>query len=495
MASQGQDKRTNIDSVCAEFGDLASGRERDFLFDELLPNEVVSVVLKGEVPFDPKQPAAKRGTGIAVATNRRALFLGHDATGDRSGMLLPKAGIAHASSNEESFSSSIRIISSEGVVYEGVDLLPKHGAVRLIEALRTPDPGLEGTTGRSEIDQSVKDAMGEELSKLRSLMSSGVISASDFARLRKSYESLTAVLTDDEFPYSASDLLTDFKVSLDNGAMSREEFNDWKAAVVELCDLTSKLAWGQIDETQYESRTAALFAGVESKHEASHKQGDGEYPDSDTDLAVAASRESEQADEELGQGGNKKGTTVKRRPRTWGFLDYIIAFVTIIVLAVVAVVVFYTLGQSSEESGQGSNATSGASVAPTTRSRATPQPTRASALAPTPDNRVFCSDEAYEVALAELQAFDMSPDSNVRGSQLAPVILRMVYALDCASSQHRSRYTLEKQCRSSALHQAWIAMERIGNQSLRSAALEDRMFASQALDATGQIYTDCLLYG
>ena len=56
-----QDKRSHIDSVCAEFGDLASARERDFLFDELLPNEVVLVVIKGEVPVRSKPTLHGKG--------------------------------------------------------------------------------------------------------------------------------------------------------------------------------------------------------------------------------------------------------------------------------------------------------------------------------------------------------------------------------------------------------------------------------------------------
>ena len=65
-----------MDSVCAEFGHVASQRERELLASVLGSGEQVLVVVSGIVPLDLEQ-LHERGIGVAVATDRRVLFLRH----------------------------------------------------------------------------------------------------------------------------------------------------------------------------------------------------------------------------------------------------------------------------------------------------------------------------------------------------------------------------------------------------------------------------------
>ena len=499
-----QDKRSHIDSVCAEFGDLASARERDFLFDELLPNEVVLVVIKGEVPFDPNRPYMVKGTGIGVATSQRALFLGHDAAGDRAGMLLPKAGIVSTSFDEDSFSSKVSVTSEDGIVYRCVDVLPKHAATRFVESLRSPDAGLEQASANSETDQNPLDARALELNKLSLLMAYEVISTTEFNELKATYDRLPAELVAHELPFSASDLLTEYQTLLGNGEIDRDYFNICKAAAIELSGLASKLVLEEIDQKQADARAAVIIKRLEPQHGPSGRPSggplargaDADRPTSQggPDLLAAGASEPDPTDEVAPRVGHTGGNSTVHRSRIHRGFNTVVALVTICTVAVVAVVSFVALERSSDSWNSGADDTSGAATVPTEVSRATPQPKRTSAPTPTWDKRVFCSDDAYDIALKELQAFDMSPDSNVRGSQIAPVLLRMTDALDCLQSQHRSRFTKEKQCLSNAIFKGWLAMDRIGNTRLRNASYEDAQFVRVALDGAGQGYANCLIY-
>ena len=72
-----RDLKAHVDAVCAEFGDLASERERGLLVANLRHDEEVLVVLRGNVPLDLARQHHQHGTGIAVATDQRVLFLSH----------------------------------------------------------------------------------------------------------------------------------------------------------------------------------------------------------------------------------------------------------------------------------------------------------------------------------------------------------------------------------------------------------------------------------
>lgn len=487
----GQDKRAHVNSVCAEFGDLATPLERDYLFDELLPGEVVLVVLKGDVPLDPNEPDTKRGTGIAVATNLRALFLGYDAAFRRLGMLLPKAGVDTVTFDNDSTSIRISVTSTDGIVYECMNVVPKSAAVRFVYALRSREAALQ------------RNATAKDLSKLRLLLETGSISASEFTQFRAMYEGLPAELAVADFPFGAGDLLLEAQQHLSNEAISQEQFNSLKAAIVEFSGLLAKFATGEIDEAQFDARSAPVLAWFNSYDET--LWGPNALPEEQSEVNQSDRGEGPESPRTLSGESDQRGGAP---PQVWRedqhsqqhsrksrWLNAAAAVVSVCALAIVVVLSFVLLNQPSDGSHSSPGGSSAGTVTATKSSRATPQATRMPVSTPTPDNRVFCSDDAYDAGLKELQAFDLSPFSNVRGSQVAAVIRRMAEALDCTDSQYRDRYSQEKQCRSRGLMHGWLAMERIGNQRIRDASGDDARFARFALDTSSEVYANCLIYG
>ena len=112
-----RDLEAHVEAKCAEFGDLASERERRALVSQLLPGEKVLVVLKGNVPLDSEHPQGVRGEGIAVATGRRVIFLSLGDLGEPRECTLSVSSIRSASSSIEQTLGMIEIhLTTTGIV-------------------------------------------------------------------------------------------------------------------------------------------------------------------------------------------------------------------------------------------------------------------------------------------------------------------------------------------------------------------------------------------
>lgn len=144
-----RDRKAHVEAVCAEFGYVASEREMELLVSSLLPQESVLVVASGILPLDLEQPD-QSGIGVAVATDRRVLFLRHGKSdGQVSIELRPDAIESVVSKAEGSYAEMVfQLREGDAVIVS--DIVPDWAASRFADVVTAHIASVGGAKGREK---------------------------------------------------------------------------------------------------------------------------------------------------------------------------------------------------------------------------------------------------------------------------------------------------------------------------------------------------------
>lgn len=126
--------RAHVYTKFLEFGILSPDDERDFLAQELWPDEDVVVAVRGRIPLD-FDGAHRRGAGIAVATSQRVLFVHHGLPDESSSCYLPLDQVDSASPSSVAGRPSIRINVSDASSVYVTFVEPEFAISRFLEAV------------------------------------------------------------------------------------------------------------------------------------------------------------------------------------------------------------------------------------------------------------------------------------------------------------------------------------------------------------------------